>query len=244
MNSFYISGLASPGPSAYDTLDVLDRRGMSTMRPASTRRAIPLMGPPGAPGRVNARYVEDEKIFFSERMERGRGTAGAFGPGPFALPPTYLLAAKMVQPRSPVQKIRPRSNKPIEPRHAQLPPRKQEGRSQEAAPQVVAQTIIGSERQRIRPASASTVRRYSAYAFPHEVEVPHFRTSAQPSARTRPQSAAPAVRVWSATPAVQVWRSSAVHGASSTGVKINPRGLSQPMRSAFVQPYGMNRVGQ
>ncbi|KAG8458270.1 hypothetical protein KFE25_001562 [Diacronema lutheri] len=248
-----LAGLASPGPNAYDTLEMSDRRGVNPLRVAAARRASPAMGAPAKPARVCGRYRDDEKRFISGRMARGNAIFSELGPGPaYALPSTYLAALKPLHPRAQLQAILPRSSsQALSPQQLDRPARPP--RAEQAPLHSAAQHVsIGSERRRVRPASAATVRRYSMYGFEHDVVPPTFRRpesarlarSASSAAALGTHGAAARARPQSANGAPLAWRAAAVRGCHSTGVKLDPPGRSEPLRSAFVQPYGLNRVGQ
>lgn len=255
-----LCGLASPGPVAYDTLNASDRRAVNPLRAAVCGRGLPAMGKPAEPARVFGRYREDEKRFYSARATRALASSSDASPGPaYALPSTFLAAATLLPPRAQLQAIRPRSNE--QPRASQpwLAPHGRWPKPATASEQVV----IGCERARARQPASATLRRYAAYAFPHDVHVPDFRASmtarpqtvsgaggpgsagaaaaaaavvdARAKGRSRAQSA-------SRPGSVQAWRVTAIHKASSTGVKLNPPGRSLPLRSAFIQPHGTNSV--
>jgi hypothetical protein len=281
MAEFALQGLASPGPLCYDTRG-LDKRCVNTLAAAAALRANPLMGPPGAKGVYHRRFREDEARHVSARMARAN-CFSAIGPGPqYLLPSTYIAVAKPLYQRAHIQQFLPRSNAAHAPQGpGKLP--QQRPQSASTMPRSASnQTIIGCARPRIRPASASHARRYSAYGSPHPVPAPSFRRpvseqlaqsppppaqlqadgavdgerdinrARQPLAARQPASmlasaGAPSnqrrARPQSASPPVVAWRTANVRGSHTTGIKLSPPGMAPPLRSAFVQPYGLNKLG-
>jgi len=269
-----MEGLASPGPNAYDTLYVHDRRGRNPTLDAARQRPTPAWGPPRGASIIHYRHREDEIRYHSRRMAVAREPMGP-GPGMFMAPSTFIATAKVIHSRRPVQKHLPRSNPPAPPSPpsrstpylADAPPELLQRPVAAYPPSASVQPIIGSERPRIRPASANRARQYSSYGLEQGVASNAFRrplsASATPSwdlstqegvARRqppRPQSARlSSVRdrhvrpAWPQSAGRVVHRCAPLENCTTTGVKFDPPGRAPPLRSAFIQPYGPNRLGQ
>jgi hypothetical protein len=277
-HALVLVGLASPGPLGYDTIGLADARGTNTLRTAAARRPAPLFGPPRKPSVAQGRYREDESRFVSHRMARGN-SPGQLGPGPatFMLPSTFICAAPApLHTRARIQVFQPRSNSQAD--LAQLShtrPTLSRPQSASRLPRTPSDQIvvIGSERRRSRPSSAMSVRRYSNYAFEHDVVPPTFRdtptfrdglraasdatlsgesggsvvfdgNSALASSTSAASTRRPRSRPQSAAPTLQWTASVSRHAGVSTGARFGPPGLTPPFRSAFVQPFGLNKFGQ
>jgi hypothetical protein len=184
----------------YDTLFASDVRGVNTLAQAARIRATPLIGPPSAPGILLGRFRYDEKRFVSGRLSRAENPCGE-SPGPkYALPSTFLAAVKPVRPRAQLNAVLPRSNA-----SAVLLAQSQRGNgsarpdtaasgwgSERADEASVPHVVIGCDRARIRPASASVVRRYSSSTYDCAAP-PTFKRMAVATAGTSTARASSAV---------------------------------------------------
>lgn len=198
-----VQGLASPGPAAYDTLQLRSYRWESNFAQAYVRRETPMMGKPRRPSARVGRYHEDEVRYVSRRI----AAPPALTPAAYTLPSTFVAEPRPPRPRPQIQRHTLRHTpKEAERAGAGAGAPRPRPRSAAAAwpPTALEQPIVGSERRRIRPASASTVRQYSSYSTQLETRPPSFprpplkpppstpaeeQPSAQPVKNRRPMSA-------------------------------------------------------